>query len=71
MYSLHSWLGLITVTLFAFQWACGFASFLFPGLASHLRSLYLPVHAALGLAVFVLACATALLGMTEKAVFDA
>ncbi len=70
MYSLHSWLGLITVSLFAFQWLCGLVAFLFPGLASHLRATYLPVHAVMGMGIFVLACVTSLLGMTEKAIFS-
>ncbi len=96
MYSLHSWLGLVAVTLFAFQvrctksvcgpiniyvylkkkflspaqWVCGLVSFLFPGLASHLRALYLPIHVFLGVLIFILACATALIGITEKAIFS-
>lgn len=69
MYSLHSWMGIITVALFAFQWLCGLVAFLFPGLASHLRALYLPIHVNLGLVIFILACVTALLGMTEKVIF--
>ena len=52
------------------QWLCGLVAFLFPGLASHLRALYLPIHVFLGLLIFVLACATALLGITEKAIFS-
>ncbi len=52
------------------QWLCGLVAFLFPGLASHLRALYLPVHVFLGLLICVLACATALLGITEKAIFS-
>ena len=41
----------------------------FPGLASHLRKALLPVHIFTGLAVFILAAVTALLGITEKAIF--
>ena len=89
LYSLHSWMGLITVILFLFQvnmsfknliselqfhfwlfqWLAGLVTFLFPGLASHLRSSYMPVHVFFGLMIFVSACATALLGITEKAIF--
>ena len=52
-----------------FQWVCGLVSFLFPGLASHLRAAYLPVHVFWGLLIFALACATSLIGLTEKAIF--
>ena len=37
-------------------------TFLFPGLASHLRTSYLPLHVFFGLLIFVCACASALLG---------
>jgi len=69
LYSLHSWMGILTVILFLFQWLAGLITFLFPGLASHLKSSYLPVHIFFGLMIFVCACATALLGITEKAIF--
>ena len=91
LYSLHSWMGLLTVILFLlqvrkyqqpiclhqsadclqffFQWLAGLITFLFPGLASHLRASYLPIHVFFGLMIFICACATALLGLTEKAIF--
>lgn len=70
LYSLHSWMGLLTVILFVFQWLSGLITFLFPGLASHLRASYLPIHVFFGLLIFICACATALLGITEKAIFS-
>jgi len=69
LYSLHSWMGIIAVILFAFQWLAGFITFLFPGLASHLRASYMPIHTSFGILIFVLGCATALLGITEKLIF--
>ena len=69
LYSLHSWVGIITVALFACQWIAGFVTFLFPGLASHLRASYMPLHTSFGIMIFVLACATALMGITEKLIF--
>ena len=92
LYSLHSWMGLGTVILFAmqvgkltskafsltfiiylltfFQWVGGLVTFLFPGLASHLRARFMPAHVFFGLTIFILACATALLGITEKLIFS-
>lgn len=69
LYSLHSWMGIITVILFAMQWLAGFITFLCPGLASHLRASYMPLHTSFGIMIFVLACATSLLGITEKLLF--
>jgi len=69
LYSLHSWLGLLTVILFLFQWLSGMVTFLFPGLASHLRASYMPLHTFFGLFIFITACVTALLGITEKTIF--
>jgi cytochrome b-561 len=69
LYSLHSWMGLITIILFLFQWLAGLITFLFPGLASHLKSNYLPIHIFFGLMIFICACATALLGILEKTIF--
>jgi cytochrome b-561 len=69
LYSLHSWMGIITVILFAMQWLGGFITFLFPGLASHLRASYMPIHTSFGIMIFVLACGTSLLGITEKLIF--
>jgi cytochrome b-561 len=69
MYSLHSWVGLTAVILFGLQWVFGFVSFLFPKLSDGLRATYLPHHKFWGIAIFVLVCAAALMGITEKAFF--
>lgn len=69
LYSLHSWMGLSAVALAVVQWVLGFISFLWPGLASHFRLVFLPVHTSLGVAIFLLACGSALLGLTEKAIW--
>jgi len=69
MYSVHSWMGLLTVILFSFQWLAGFLIFLKPGLKAHLRGSYLDIHVFFGLMIFVSACATAFTGFTEKTLF--
>merc|ERR1712242_251788 len=70
LYSLHSWMGLISVILFSSQWVIGLITFLFPGQPLNIRSTYLPFHVFFGLVIFVCSCATALLGLTEKAIFS-
>ena len=35
VYTLHSWMGLLTVSLFAAQWISGLVSFLFPGVSKY------------------------------------
>lgn len=69
MYSLHSWIGLSVVILFACQWVSGLLTFLFPGLRPSVRAAYLPVHQFFGLVIFIGAVCTSLLGLTEKAFF--
>nr|CAD7266488.1 unnamed protein product [Timema shepardi] len=69
IYSLHSWLGLCAVIIFAAQWVFGFVAFLFPELNASTRSAMMPVHIFFGLFAFVLSVATALIGLTEKAIF--
>ncbi|XP_020281111.1 cytochrome b561-like isoform X2 [Pseudomyrmex gracilis] len=69
MYTLHSWVGLTTVILFCCQWVAGCVSFLFPGLQSPLRAAYMPLHVFFGVAAFIGAIASCLLGLNEKAIF--
>ncbi|KAL6629399.1 hypothetical protein ACP70R_029164 [Stipagrostis hirtigluma subsp. patula] len=69
LYSLHSWLGIATITLYALQWLAGFLAFFFPGASPATRRATLPWHALLGLLVFVFAVATAQLGFLEKLTF--
>jgi len=70
MYSLHSWMGIITALLFTMQWVAGFVIFLAPtNIAAKLKAIYLSIHTWFGSFIFVLACATALIGVTEKMFF--
>ncbi|XP_060066952.1 transmembrane ascorbate-dependent reductase CYB561-like isoform X1 [Ylistrum balloti] len=69
LYSLHSWLGLITVILFGLQWVIGFLTFLAPGLSQGVRARYMPHHVFWGVGILCMAAATALMGITEKAIF--
>ena len=79
MYSLHSWMGIITVLLFAMQWMAGFILFLLPEgihippkinqFSLQYKAFYMSIHLVFGILIFVLACTTALLGITEKMIF--
>ncbi|XP_071567424.1 transmembrane ascorbate-dependent reductase CYB561 isoform X5 [Temnothorax nylanderi] len=51
------------------QWFAGCVSFLYPGLQSPLRASYMPMHVYFGVAAFVSAIASCLLGLNEKAIF--
>ena len=70
VYSIHSWLGLITIGLFFLQWVFGFVSFLFPKLRDDIRKAYLPHHRFFGLVIFVYCCATCLMGLAESSIYD-
>ncbi|KAH8274985.1 hypothetical protein KR018_008385 [Drosophila ironensis] len=69
MYSLHSWLGLSAVIIFSLQYVAGFVAFLAPGLRENYRVAMMPLHIYFGLFGFGLAIASALMGITEKAIF--
>ncbi|CAG7901813.1 unnamed protein product [Brassica rapa] len=65
-YSLHSWMGLLSVSLFAAQWVTGFLSFWHRGEVRETRSTFLPWHVFLGLYIYGLAIATAETGLLVK-----
>nr|CAD7199932.1 unnamed protein product [Timema douglasi] len=73
-YSLHSWMGLVTMGLFALQFVVGFFSFLIllccEGATAAFRASLVPIHATFGITTFMLAVATCLTGLTEKAFFS-
>ncbi|CAH1238261.1 CYB561 [Branchiostoma lanceolatum] len=70
MYSLHSWVGLTVVILFALQWVLGLSTYMLPFASRWIRTLFMPYHRFLGLAIFALAIATCLTGLTEKLLFS-
>ncbi|XP_059655571.1 probable transmembrane ascorbate ferrireductase 4 [Cornus florida] len=68
-YSLHSWMGLICVSLFGFQWLMGFLSFWHKGEVRAIRVRILPWHVFVGLYTYGLAVVTAETGLLEKLTF--
>ncbi|KAF8647449.1 hypothetical protein HU200_065359 [Digitaria exilis] len=69
LYSLHSWVGLATIALYALHWSAAFLAFFFPGASPATRRRAIPWHAVVGLLLFALAVATAQLGFLEKLTF--
>lgn len=69
LYSLHSWVGIGTISLYGIQWIFGFVTFFYPGAAVGLRRSSLPWHVLFGLLVYILAVVTAELGLLEKLTF--
>ncbi|XP_037373678.1 lysosomal membrane ascorbate-dependent ferrireductase CYB561A3 isoform X1 [Talpa occidentalis] len=70
LYSLHSWLGITTVFLFACQWLLGFAIFLLPWASTWLRSILKPIHVFFGVSILSLAVASVISGINEKLFFS-
>ncbi|KAL3630610.1 hypothetical protein CASFOL_023594 [Castilleja foliolosa] len=69
LYSLHSWLGIGVIVLYAIQWIYGFVVFFYPGGTTAIRSKSIPWHVILGIFIYVLAVGTATLGYLEKLTF--
>ncbi|XP_059629282.1 probable ascorbate-specific transmembrane electron transporter 1 [Cornus florida] len=69
LYSLHSWLGIGIITIYAIQWIYGFVTFFYPGGSAAIRRESLPWHVLIGLFVYVLAVGNAALGFLEKLTF--
>ncbi|KAK9501738.1 hypothetical protein O3M35_012411 [Rhynocoris fuscipes] len=72
-YSIHSWMGFVTMGLFALQFVVGFFSFLLllccESSTAGFRASLVPIHATFGLTTFMMAIATCLTGLTQKAFF--
>ncbi|KAG9474398.1 hypothetical protein GDO78_004610 [Eleutherodactylus coqui] len=69
MYSLHSWLGITTFSLYILQWILGFIMFFLPGVGFAYKSRFKPLHVFIGFSLLVSTIATCLLGLTEKMLF--
>ncbi|CEF60095.2 Cytochrome b561, eukaryote domain and Cytochrome b561/ferric reductase transmembrane domain and RNA-binding protein Lupus La domain and Winged helix-turn-helix DNA-binding domain-containing protein [Strongyloides ratti] len=65
--SLHSWIGLSTMSLFLFQFVFSFLCYMKPGFSIGIRKSLMPFHRYFGLVIFVLTYATIMMGMSEKA----
>lgn len=68
LYSLHSWLGLFAVILFAAQYLFGFVFYMYGNMPQSLKISFMPLHTFFGLFGFVLCVAAALMGITETVI---
>ncbi|KAI3431199.1 Cytochrome b561 domain-containing protein [Psidium guajava] len=69
MNSLHSWIGIITISLFALQWGFGFFTFMIRGASMGTRIRIAPWHVTGGRAILFMAVCSALTGLMQKATF--
>ncbi|KAM1299534.1 hypothetical protein EV2_011267 [Malus domestica] len=67
--TLHSWLGIITISLFGLQYLFGFVLYVFPGGDKSSRGNFMPWHTFFGMVVFLLAVCTAETGLLERFLF--
>ncbi|KAE9034570.1 hypothetical protein PR003_g8394 [Phytophthora rubi] len=70
LYSLHSWLGLGVLILFAAHWLGSFVVFFYPGATQDVRAAVGPYHVAIGLSIVGLVVATVEAGILEKLAFN-
>lgn len=70
LYSLHSWLGIATISLFGLQWIAALLTFAFPGASKQRREAIYPWHVFLGVFLYAMAIGTAELGILERLTFQ-
>lgn len=70
LYSLHSWLGLSVLFLFAAHYLASFVVFFYPGAEQAARASIAPYHVAIGLSLLGLVAATVETGILEKLGFN-
>ncbi|XP_074288699.1 putative ascorbate-specific transmembrane electron transporter 1 [Silene latifolia] len=69
-YTLHSWVGLITIILYGLQWLYSIFTFAFPHTKSSTRKKVAPWHIFGGIIIFILGICAALTGLVEKFTFS-
>lgn len=68
-YSLHSWIGTLTLSLYSIQFIAGFVAFLKPGLSIRARLDLMPWHRFMGVALMILSAVAVVTGIAEFAIF--
>jgi cytochrome b-561 len=65
-FSIHSWIGILTIIAYILQYIFGFVTYLFPGLNMDLRKFSLPFHQLFGVIILIAVTLTALMGIAER-----
>ena len=66
LYSVHSWLGLVSILSIITLWLSGIIIFLFPRFVYDIQLVLIPVHSFFGRITFTLVCGTAIIGFSDK-----
>jgi len=66
LWSIHSWVGLMTISLFLAQYLLGVYLFFYEGADPDMREAYIPFFAWLDVVVYVSACFTAEMGIVQE-----
>lgn len=69
MYTLHSWLGMSTISIFGLQWLFSFFTFWYPRAQHSTRARIAPWHAIFGVLIFFMVILTAITGLVERFIF--
>ncbi|EXC05045.1 putative transmembrane ascorbate ferrireductase 3 [Morus notabilis] len=69
MFTLHSWLGIITICSFGLQWLLGLFTSLFPGAEKTAKATLMPWHIYAGMVIFVLAVCSTEMGLAQAFIF--
>ncbi|CAI9785534.1 unnamed protein product [Fraxinus pennsylvanica] len=69
IYTLHSWLGISTISLYGLQWLFSFISLWYPGAKPSTRDRLVPWHALFGTVIFFMAILSAETGLVERFIF--
>jgi len=67
LYTLHSWMWILTTSVFVCQWAAGFFVFWLPYASMGFRKKIMPIHRLCGIGNFALVLISVMLGYSEKA----
>lgn len=68
-YSLHSWIGTLTMSLFSLQLIAGYTVFGKPGMSKFVKASVMPWHRFAGIVLLVLAASAILTGIAEMVIF--
>ncbi|KAI6685989.1 hypothetical protein NL676_031902 [Syzygium grande] len=69
MNSLHSWIGIGTISLFGCQWLVGFFTYMIGGASTSTKMRIMPWHITGGRVILFMAVCSALTGLMQKATF--